>query len=53
MLLVVFAGHVSEGNTAVHLKKRENCGSCQWKAAAGRPGVEDVFPAGQKYFYFS
>ena len=39
MLLVVAVGHVSKSNTAVRLKKRENCGSCQWEAAAGRPGI--------------
>jgi hypothetical protein len=53
VLLVVAAGHVSKSNIAVHLKKRENCGSCQWEDAAGRPGIEVESPSWAEIFYFS
>ena len=40
VLLVASVGQLSEGNTAVHLKKRENCDSCQWEDAARRPRID-------------
>ena len=52
MLLVVVVGQLSQGSTAVHPKKRENCDSCQWEAAAGRPGIDVESPKWAKDFLF-